>query len=185
MKVREPDSVVPRDRTRGNGHELKNLKFNLNTRKDFFFCDNDQTVEQAAQRRCGVSICVHIQNTTGHGLGQPAAQTCTSKKEAPCVKKRRNRTKRRHQYVTPAPARLRCAGREETVPNNRSVRRENGNQQQDNRRQEGELRLGTSEAACDPVRQEANPRAWGRPRVGHGRAARSLPAAGRAGPAAA
>jgi len=29
-------SVVPSDRTRGNEHKLKHMKFHLNTRKHFF-----------------------------------------------------------------------------------------------------------------------------------------------------
>jgi len=37
MKKRELDfSVVLNDRVRGNGHKLKNIKFNLNTKKHFY-----------------------------------------------------------------------------------------------------------------------------------------------------
>lgn len=35
-------------------------------------CEVGQTVEQVAQRGCGVSIPGIIQNLTGHGPGQPA-----------------------------------------------------------------------------------------------------------------
>lgn len=63
--------------------------------------------------------------------------------------------------LQPAPAWMRCAGREETVPNNRSVRKENGNQHQDNQSQERELRLRTLEAVCDPVPWEAKLWEWG------------------------
>ena len=56
---------------------------------------------------------------------------------------------------------MRRAGREETTPNNGSVRRENGNQQQDKQSQERELRLRTLEATCDPVPWEAMPWEWG------------------------
>lgn len=34
-------------------------------------CEGGQTLEQAANRGCGVSICGDSQNPTGHGPGQP------------------------------------------------------------------------------------------------------------------
>lgn len=54
--------ALPTDRTRGNEHKLKHKTFCLNTRKYFFYCKGDQTLEQDAQRSCGVSICRDIQN---------------------------------------------------------------------------------------------------------------------------
>ncbi|KAK4822670.1 hypothetical protein QYF61_019037 [Mycteria americana] len=65
--------MVPSDRTGGNGHKLKYRKLHLNIRKLFFFyCEDDQTLEQIVHRGCGVSVLEDIQNLTVHGPGQPA-----------------------------------------------------------------------------------------------------------------
>ncbi|KAK4811097.1 hypothetical protein QYF61_016383 [Mycteria americana] len=60
--------------TTGNGHKLKYRKFCLNIRKKtpLFYCEGGQTLEQVAQRGCGVSVLGDIKNPTGCGPEEPA-----------------------------------------------------------------------------------------------------------------
>ena len=40
--------VVPSDRTGGNGHKLKHMKFHLKQKKTLFYCEGTQTLEEVA-----------------------------------------------------------------------------------------------------------------------------------------
>ena len=65
-------SVVPKQRTRGNGHKMKYAKFHVNTGKLPSYCSDGWTLEQVSQRGCGASIPGDTKTLIGHGLGQPA-----------------------------------------------------------------------------------------------------------------
>ncbi|KAK4811104.1 hypothetical protein QYF61_016390 [Mycteria americana] len=51
-------SVVPTERTIGNGHKLKHRKFHLNIRKSFFhfYCEGGQTLDEVAQKDSGTAL---------------------------------------------------------------------------------------------------------------------------------
>lgn len=68
-------SVVPNDRTRGNKHKLKHMKFYLNTQESWvvwvFFTMGVVKHEQFAQLYFGVSTFGNNQSPAGHVPGQP------------------------------------------------------------------------------------------------------------------
>jgi len=59
-------SVVPSDRTRGNGHKLKDRKFHLNLRKNFFTLRVTEPWNRLT-RGLVVSFSGDIQNPPGQG----------------------------------------------------------------------------------------------------------------------
>jgi len=63
-------SVVPTDRTRGNGHELKH-RLHLNTRNTSVHSGWSNS-GIGCLGCCGVSLLGDIQKLSGHGPGQPA-----------------------------------------------------------------------------------------------------------------
>lgn len=81
-------SVVHRERAKGDGHELQRRTFHWNVGSNFQ-CEGCRTLEEVAQRCCGVSVPGDTQNPTGHspgacsgwpcaeqGLGRDALQSC-------------------------------------------------------------------------------------------------------------
>ncbi|KAK4823398.1 hypothetical protein QYF61_001772 [Mycteria americana] len=60
------------DRTRGNGFKLKEDRFTIGHKEDFFFFyEGVETPEQVAQRSCGCSIIGNVQGQVGRGSEQP------------------------------------------------------------------------------------------------------------------
>lgn len=53
LKERQKNTKDSRDRTRGTGFELKDGRFRLNRRENFFCDESDKILEQFDQRSCG------------------------------------------------------------------------------------------------------------------------------------
>jgi len=60
------------DRARGNRHILKNQEIPFEHKKTCLYCEGGQTVEEVAQKGCGISVFGDTQHPAGHGPGQSA-----------------------------------------------------------------------------------------------------------------
>ena len=58
------------DRTRANGFKFKEGRFRLDIKKNVFYKEGGEALEQAAQRRGGCPIPAHIQGEAESDLGQ-------------------------------------------------------------------------------------------------------------------
>lgn len=53
----------------------------LKHEKTFFYCEGSQTLQQVAQRACGVSVLGDIENVTGHSPDQTTSVGATVGRE--------------------------------------------------------------------------------------------------------
>lgn len=72
MKKRKPDTLLPTDRTRGNGQTLKKKKLNPSEHKKTLFTVRVTKFCNRLSREVVEFIGKNIQNLTGHGPEQPA-----------------------------------------------------------------------------------------------------------------
>lgn len=65
-------SVIPRDKTRDYGFEMKHRRPLSEHEETLFYGDRDQDLTQVAQRNCRASILKDSKNPHGHGPRQMA-----------------------------------------------------------------------------------------------------------------